>query len=114
MAINKKSEFKAAYIALAETGKALAHPARIEIMRVLAEKSSCICGEIVEVLPLSQSTVSQHLKELKQAGLIVGTIDGVKSCYCINWSQFEKAIAQLQDYFGSLKLLRERAGGGCC
>jgi len=57
---------------------------------VLAQHNECICGEIVEVLPLAQSTVSQHLKELKNAGLINGTIEGPRSCYCINWKAFEK------------------------
>src|SRR4028119_451851 len=63
---------------------ALAHPARVAIVRFLKEKGVCICGEIVEVLPLAQSTVSQHLKTLKEAGLVQGETDGPRSCYCIN------------------------------
>ena len=97
MAIHKKDQFSELDIALAEMMKALAHPARIEILRILAEKNTCICGEIVEVLPLSQSTVSQHLKELKNVGLIKGEIEGVKSCYCINWEKFK----YLQNLFAS-------------
>lgn len=71
-------------IRLAELAKALAHPARIAILKMLAEKNSCICGEIVDELPLAQATVSQHLKELKTVGLIKGEIDGPKVCYCLN------------------------------
>jgi ArsR family transcriptional regulator, arsenate/arsenite/antimonite-responsive transcriptional repressor len=62
--------------------KALAHPARLRILDLLAARGTCICGEIVEVLPLAQATVSQHLKVLKEAGLLQGTIDGPRSCYC--------------------------------
>jgi ArsR family transcriptional regulator len=64
--------------------KALAHPARLEILRLLAERGTCVCGAIVEVMPLAQATVSQHLKVLKEAGLVRGTIDGPRSCYCID------------------------------
>lgn len=63
---------------LAELAKALGHPARIAILKELAHRNSCVCGEIVEVLPLAQSTVSQHLKELKEAGLIKSTVEGAK------------------------------------
>ena len=90
MAINKKEAFTQKEQGLAEFAKALAHPARIAILKMLAQHNGCICGEIVEVLPLAQSTVSQHLKELKNAGLIDGTVDGPRSCYCINWKAFEK------------------------
>ena len=69
---------------LAATCKALSHPARLAILRMLAGRGSCICGEIVDVMPLSQATVSQHLKILKDAGLIAGEIDGPRTCYCIN------------------------------
>jgi ArsR family transcriptional regulator len=90
MAINKKAEFGLEENELAEFAKALAHPARIAILKELAKRKTCICGEIVEVLPLAQSTVSQHLKELLQAGLILGTVEGVKSCYCINPEAFRR------------------------
>jgi ArsR family transcriptional regulator len=90
MAQNKKELFEQEDIQLAEMLKSLSHPARVQIMRILAQKNSCICGEIVEILPLAQSTVSQHLIELKKAGLVKGTIDGAKSCYCINWDNFKK------------------------
>lgn len=84
MALNKKAEFPARAVELSVWAKALAHPARIEILRTVAAQGSCICGEVVEVMPLAQSTVSQHLRELKEAGLITGEVDGLKSCYCVN------------------------------
>jgi ArsR family transcriptional regulator len=69
---------------LARLAKALGHPARIAILRTLIERGECICGEIVEVLPLAQATVSQHLKVLKDAGLIQGEVDGPRVCYCVD------------------------------
>jgi ArsR family transcriptional regulator len=68
---------------LAMLAKALGHPARVQILRILARRTSCVCGDIVEELPLAQSTVSQHLKVLKEAGLVRGEIDGPRICYCI-------------------------------
>jgi ArsR family transcriptional regulator, arsenate/arsenite/antimonite-responsive transcriptional repressor len=111
MSVNKKEVFGKREQELAAFAKALSHPARIAILKVLAQHNECICGEIVEVLPLAQSTVSQHLKELKEAGLINGTVDGVKSCYCINWKVFEGFYRQFGELFSSLKLKNEKA---CC
>jgi ArsR family transcriptional regulator len=68
---------------LAALAKALGHPARVKILRILIRKNACVCGEIVDELPLAQSTVSQHLKVLKEAGLIRGDVDGPRVCYCI-------------------------------
>lgn len=68
---------------LAVLAKAIAHPARVQIMRILARKTNCVCGDIVDELPLAQSTVSQHLKVLKEAGLIRGEVDGPRVCYCV-------------------------------
>ena len=70
-------------VELAVLAKALAHPARVRILRFLAAKTGCICGEIVDELDLAQSTVSQHLKVLKEAGLVQGSIDGPRVCYCL-------------------------------
>lgn len=103
MAIHKKESFAQKEQELAEFAKSLAHPARIAILKVLAHKNECICGEIVEVLPLAQSTVSQHLKELKNAGLINGSVDGPRSCYCINWKAFEKFSSDFNSLFNKLK-----------
>ena len=76
--------------ALAELAWAVAHPARVRIMRLLINRSACICGEIVDELPLAQSTVSQHLKILKASGLVQGEVDGPKVCYCINPEKLEQ------------------------
>ncbi len=84
MALNKSQEFNEEDKQFAIWAKALGHPARVAILKLLIQKQSCICGDLVAELPLSQSTVSQHLKELKAAGLITGTIDGPKVCYCID------------------------------
>ncbi|PCC73412.1 transcriptional regulator, ArsR family [Nannocystis exedens] len=69
---------------LAALAKAVGHPARVQILRLLSRRASCVCGEIVDVLPLAQSTVSQHLKVLKDAGLVRGEIDGPRTCYCLD------------------------------
>ena len=111
MAFNKKEEFSTKEQSLAAFAKAISHPARIAILDVLAKKNECICGEIVDVLPLAQSTVSQHLKELKNAGLIDGTIDGPRSCYGINWKAFEKFSNEFNSLFTNLKVKNEKA---CC
>lgn len=74
---------------LAALAWALAHPARVRIVQLLLRRNSCLCGEIVDELPLAQSTVSQHLKILKQAGLIQGEVDGPKVCYCIHRGQLD-------------------------
>lgn len=98
MAYTKKDEFTAQQIRIAELGKALSHPARVAIIRLLVERQACICGDIVDELPLSQSTVSQHLKELKNAGLIKGEIDGPRVCYCIDpkvWTEARKHFATM-------------------
>ena len=99
MATNKKDEFNKKENELADFANAISHPARISILKEVARRKSCICGEIVEVLPLAQSTVSQHLKELLKAKLITGTVDGAKSCYCINWKSFEKFEKTFNEFF---------------
>lgn len=111
MAFNKKESFTQKEQDLAAFAKAMAHPARIAILKVLAQHNECICGQIVDVLPLAQSTVSQHLKELKNAGLIDGVVDGPRSCYCINWKAFEKFNGEFNLLFQNLKLKNEKA---CC
>ena len=111
MAFHKKEAFTQKEQDLASFAKAMSHPARISILKVLANRNECICGEIVEILPLAQSTVSQHLKELINAGLITGTLDGPRSCYCINWKAFEKFNSELNTLFNQLKIKNEKA---CC
>lgn len=94
---------------LAKYAKALAHPARIAILKLLLKKQACVCGDIVDELPLSQSTVSQHLKELKQAGLISGDIEGVRVCYCIDEQEWKIAKEILSGIFEI-----PQKSGGCC
>ncbi len=103
MAFSKNDQFDAACNELSAFAKALSHPARIQILKALALRQSCICGELVEALPLAQSTVSQHLKELKKAGLISGAIDGPCSCYCINWENLSKCFHLIQSLADELK-----------
>ena len=103
MGATKSYEFSIKDNRLAKYAKALAHPARIAILKILAAKATCQCGDIVEELPLSQSTVSQHLKELKEAGLIKGEIDGAKVCYCIDEKEWKAAQTWLNGLFDSFK-----------
>lgn len=102
MGLTKTEGFTKAQIELSAIAKALGHPARIAILQFLARQKSCVCGEIVDELPLSQSTVSQHLKELKNVGLVKGDIDGPSICYCIdekNWSKIRQALNDLFEDF---------------
>lgn len=91
MAYSKKELFSSQEVEISKIAKALSHPARVKILNILVDTNVCMCGDIVELLPLSQSTVSQHLKELKQAGLVKGEIDGPKVCYCIDTKTINKA-----------------------
>jgi len=102
MGTAKADEFSVKDNRVSRYAKALSHPARIAILNLLIKKQACICGDIVEELPLSQSTVSQHLKELKASGLIKGEIDGPKTCYCIDesaWLEAKKCFGILFDGF---------------
>ncbi len=108
MGLTKTEEFTKTQNDLAAIAKALGHPARIAILQFLIKAKSCVCGDIVEELPLSQSTVSQHLKELKKVGLIKGDIEGPSVCYCIDEKQWNKMKATLGDFFDSYE------GPTCC
>ena len=88
--------------ALSDWAKALAHPARLAILDTLAQRGTCTCGEVVPVVGLAQSTVSQHLKVLRQAGLIVGTTDGPRSCYCLDRDAVAAAAARLAAFMDGL------------
>jgi len=103
MGVTKTEIFTKEQNQLAVMLKALAHPARIAILQEIIKMKSCICGSLVEELGLAQATISQHLRELKNAGLIQGTIEGVSICYCINpeiWHQLESKLA---GFFASYK-----------
>lgn len=110
MARAKTHLFKQNDAKLAEFAKVLAHPARIAILKALSTRTECVCGEIVDVVPLAQATVSQHLKELKSIGLISGEIDGPKSCYWVNWERFSEVAVMFDELFRELKTNHER----CC
>jgi DNA-binding transcriptional ArsR family regulator len=104
MGLTKTEEFTKAQNDLAVLAKALGHPARVAILQFLIKSKACVCGDIVDELPLSQSTVSQHLSELKKAGLIKGDIDGPSICYCIdekNWARAKKIVGDLFNSFQS-------------
>ncbi|MEO6454117.1 MAG: metalloregulator ArsR/SmtB family transcription factor [Ginsengibacter sp.] len=106
MGATKTEHFTERQNELAMLAKALGHPARIAILDHLLKVDACICGDIVTELPLAQPTISQHLKELKNAGLIKGEIEGNSICYCIdgkNWKKFQKIINSLFDKFDSQK-----------
>lgn len=111
MAITKEKLFNTSQKRSAELMKALGHPARIAIVELLAERETCICGDITEELPLAQSTVSQHLKALKKAGLIKGEVDGVRTCYCLD----EAGIREIKELFTPLvQNLTTATKGKCC
>ena len=113
MGITKKDKFDSKTIALADIAKALEHPARIAILQYLLKtNNSCVCGDIVEALPLAQSTVSQHLKELKKVGILHGDVDGTSVCYCINpivWKEIQNSF----DLFFNL-LKDSSCNTNCC
>ena len=103
MGLTKAEIFTERQNKLASMLKAMAHPARIAILQKLVKTNACICGDLVDELGLAQATISQHLKELKNAGLIQGTIEGTSVCYCIDgkaWKQYKK---ELEVFFGSIE-----------
>ncbi len=110
MGATKTEHFTDRQNQLATLAKALGHPARIAILDYLLKVDTCICGDIVNELPLAQPTISQHLKELKNANLIKGSIEGTAICYCIN----EKALGVLQNYFTKISDKIEIKNSKCC
>ncbi len=109
MGLTKTEIFTDKQNRLAAMIKALAHPARIAILQHLMKTNACVCGSIVEELGLAQATISQHLKELKNAGLIQGTIEGVSVCYCIEPEAWELLHKELDAFFASYA-----KSGKCC
>jgi DNA-binding transcriptional ArsR family regulator len=103
MGLTKTEAFTTRQNEIAGYFKALAHPARVAILEYLIDKDKCICGDLVDVLPLAQATVSQHLAELKKAGLIRGTISGTSMCYCLDKTEWAKCIRVLESLFGDVK-----------
>lgn len=107
MGASKSDSFSVAQNELASLFKALSHPARIAIVDYLLSVDSCICGDIVNELPLAQPTISQHLKELKNANIIKGTIEGTAICYCLN----PDTILTIENHFGAI---RQTLKNKCC
>lgn len=105
----KKKEYTQTQIEISNLMKVLGNPARVAILEHLLEVKECICGQIVDVLPLAQPTVSLHLKELRNAGLIKGSVEGNTICYCID----EKGIEKLSNYFDKARELLE-IKNSCC
>ncbi|WP_432713831.1 ArsR/SmtB family transcription factor [Pedobacter sp.] len=109
MGLTKTEIFTQEQNELASLLKAIAHPARIAILQKIIAVDTCICGDLVEELGLAQATISQHLKELKTAGIIQGTIEGVTVCYCINPITWKKLKTQLSTFFSTYK-----GAANCC
>lgn len=99
MAHSANKEYKKEDLQLARYAKALSNPARIAILKFLVKQNACFCGEIVDVLPIAQATVSQHLKELKESGLIQGSIEPPKVKYCIDPEHWKKAKKLFNDFY---------------
>jgi DNA-binding transcriptional ArsR family regulator len=108
MGITKTIGFSDETNEMSEILKALGHPARLEIIKHIMKSPTCICGDIVEILPLSQSTVSKHLSELKKVGLIKGTISGNSICYCIN----ENTYTKIRNFITTLNI--NQISSECC
>lgn len=103
MGLTKTEIFTEEQNQMAALLKAMAHPARIAILQRILKSSTCICGDLVDELGLAQATISQHLKELKNAGIIQGTIEGVSVCYCIEPKTWKLLQDQLGNFFSSYK-----------
>ena len=110
MGATKTDQFTDKQNSIATLAKAIGHPARVAIIEFLLKHDSCICGDIVSELPLAQPTISQHLKELKNAGWIKGNVEGNSICYCVD----EKALQKMQAYFTSVATKLEKQKSNCC
>ena len=104
MAFSKTELFSADLQKFAEFYKALAHPARLAILKYLSDTKTCITGDIADELPLSRTTVNQHLRELKDAGLITGTTEGVKTCYCLNKDNLEELKKLSENFLNEINI----------
>jgi DNA-binding transcriptional ArsR family regulator len=110
MGISKSAHFNEQQNSLANIAKALGHPARVAIVEFLLQQKECVCGDIVSELPLAQATVSQHLKELKTAGIIKGNIEGNSICYCLN----EETIAEFISFLSNITTTISNQRNQCC
>ena len=110
MGVTKTEQFTDKQNRTANLLKALAHPARVAIVEHLLNTQTCVCGDLVDELPLAQPTVSQHLKELKNAGIIQGTVEGTSVCYCLK----EESINELYDFLKRLSETLKIQKSNCC
>ena len=110
MGISKSAHFNEQQNSLANIAKALGHPARVAIVEFLLKQKECVCGDIVSELPLAQATVSQHLKELKSAGIIKGNIEGNSICYCLN----EETISEFISFLSNITTTISNQRNQCC
>lgn len=111
MEMAQSKKFRDDQTRMAKLMKAFGHPARIAILELLAKRETCICGDITDELPLAQSTVSQHLKALKSAGIITGEVEGVKTCYCLD----QDGLKELNNLFQPfIKNLTTQNDDNCC
>lgn len=110
MGLTKTENFTEQQNRTASLLKALAHPARVAIIEHLLKVKACVCGDIVSELPLAQATISQHLKELKNAGIIQGSVEGTSMCYCLH----PKAFEQLSAYFSDVLTELKSQNTSCC
>lgn len=112
---NKADLFPAPLADLSAYAKALAHPARLTILQTLAQRGACVCGEVVDVLPLAQATVSQHLRALKDAGLVRGEVDGPCVCYCLDAGELRNLADRFSAFINTLTLSPpDGAAPDCC
>jgi len=110
MTYHKTSLFDAGLQDISTVAKILSHPARLAIIRYLASTNTCISGDITSEIPLSRTTVSQHLQELKKAGIIQGEVDGVKVCYCLNPTK----MLEIQNLFQAFFVSIDKSMQACC
>ncbi len=114
MAVTKAHIFDQKQKRSADLAKALAHPARIAILELLADRATCICGDITAELPLAQSTISQHLKALKKSGIIKGEVDGTRVCYCLDEKTVNEFDERITDFVQKLnKSFKDNSRTGC-
>ena len=102
MGASKTSLFNPAQNQLATMAKVLAHPARVAILHFISKQEGCICNDLVDVIGLSQPTISQHLNEIKKIGLLKGTFEGKNLCYCIDSEKWEELQQLFQEFFGKI------------
>ncbi len=107
MGLTKTEVFTENQNSIAELAKALSHPARIAILEMIAARGTCICNDLVEEIPLSQATISQHLKEMKRVGILIGKVDPPRVCYCVDPEILQKMKVVFENLFASFK-------NGCC